>query len=313
MQYRVLTSLIATILSVAVSTTAVAWNALGHRVVAEIAWQQIAPEKRQEVVDTLKRHPRFAEDFLAKMPADIAKADQDRQDRWIFWQAAVWPDIARGGPFDRPTWHYINFPTFIDGNRVPVGAQLETNYPGSTPIDRLNCIQAVKYAQEVLQDRKAGPDAKALAYCWLFHLVGDMHQPLHSTALFSEQYPRGDKGGNDIPLVQGRNLHSLWDNLLGRNDRYQDVMRESEQLKANRKLWEVEKDAKPETWITEGQELAQNFAYDAAIIDAVRATPPGSDVPPVTLSEEYLKAAGAHARRRVVAGGVRLGAALHSP
>jgi hypothetical protein len=293
-------------LAILLASPALAWNALGHRVVAEIAWQQIDPETRQEVVDTLKRHPRFGEDFIARMPADVANGDQERQDRWIFWQAAVWPDVARGGPFDRPTWHYINFPTFIDGKRVPVGAQLETKYPGSTPIDKLNCIQAVKYAQEVLQDRKAGPDAKALAYCWLFHLVGDMHQPMHSTALFCEQYPRGDKGGNEIPLVQGRNLHSLWDNLLGRNDRYQGVMREAEQLKANRKLWEVDAKAKPETWITEGQGLAQDFAYDAAIIDTVRATAPGSDVSPIVLSDEYLKSAGAHARQRVVTAGLRL-------
>ena len=40
------------------------------------------------------------------------------------------------------------------------------------------------------------PDVKAMAYCWLFHLVGDIHQPLHCTALFSaEHFPKGDRGG----------------------------------------------------------------------------------------------------------------------
>jgi len=30
---------------------------------------------------------------------------------------------------------------------------------------------------------------------WLFHLIGDIHQPLHSTALFSTKlFPEGDRG-----------------------------------------------------------------------------------------------------------------------
>ena len=42
-----------------------AWNALGHKVVAEIAWRQLEPKQRQSIVDTLRRHPRFDADFAA--------------------------------------------------------------------------------------------------------------------------------------------------------------------------------------------------------------------------------------------------------
>ena len=94
MRHKILSCLAAVILAL-VASQALAWNALGHRVVAEIAWQQLSPERRQEIVDTLKHHPRFAEDFIAKMPRDVAAGDEAKQDRWIFWQAAVWPDIAR--------------------------------------------------------------------------------------------------------------------------------------------------------------------------------------------------------------------------
>ena len=49
---------------------------------------------------------------------------------------------------------------------------------------------------------------------WLFHLVGDIHHPLHCTAVFSEQFPNGDKGGNDA-FIRIRSspvkLHSMWD------------------------------------------------------------------------------------------------------
>lgn len=33
---------------------------------------------------------------------------------------------------------------------------------------------------------------KAIALAWLFHLVGDIHQPLHTAQLFMADYPQGD-------------------------------------------------------------------------------------------------------------------------
>jgi S1/P1 Nuclease len=42
------------------------------------------------------------------------------------------------------------------------------------------------------------PEQKAIALAWLFHLVGDIHQPLHTAQLFTVEYPKGDRGGNEI-------------------------------------------------------------------------------------------------------------------
>ena len=42
------------------------------------------------------------------------------------------------------------------------------------------------------------PEQKAIAFAWLFHLVGDVHQPLHTAQLFTVDYPNGDRGGNEI-------------------------------------------------------------------------------------------------------------------
>ena len=54
------------------------------------------------------------------------------------------------------------------------------------------------------------------------------------------------------------------------------------------------------------QRLAESFVYDPAILQAVRDTPVGVKLTPITLSDDYLKAAGHRARLRIVAAGVRL-------
>jgi hypothetical protein len=51
----------------------------------------------------------------------------------------------------------------------------------------------------------------------LIHYVGDIHQPLHAISRFNEDFPIGDRGGNEFTLPskdQVTNLHSLWDSVL---------------------------------------------------------------------------------------------------
>jgi hypothetical protein len=78
-----------------------------------------------------------------------------------------------------------------------------------------------------------------------------MHQRLHSAALFSDFFPNDDRGGNEIPLARSRNLHDLWDHLLGRQSRMQDVQRELAELKADRELWNVDAEPDIEGWIAD--------------------------------------------------------------
>lgn len=56
---------------------------------------------------------------------------------------------------------------------------------------------------------------RALFARYLVHVVGDMHQPLHSVALFNETYPNGDIGGNRLKIItpdgKSNNFHSYWD------------------------------------------------------------------------------------------------------
>lgn len=56
---------------------------------------------------------------------------------------------------------------------------------------------------------------RALFARYLVHIVGDIHQPLHSVAMFNETFPSGDRGGNSIKIVllngTTQNLHAFWD------------------------------------------------------------------------------------------------------
>jgi hypothetical protein len=49
----------------------------------------------------------------------------------------------------------------------------------------------------------------------IIHLVGDIHQPLHtSTLINSASFVNGDLGGNKFKIVENWNLHELWDAIL---------------------------------------------------------------------------------------------------
>lgn len=65
---------------------------------------------------------------------------------------------------------------------------------------------------------------KKLAIAWLEHLVGDLHQPLHTTTRAFGPDDKGDRGGNAFSLTpkgtprdRADNLHSFWDSVIGRN------------------------------------------------------------------------------------------------
>jgi len=215
----------------------------GHKVIAHTAWQLLSPQARQRVVETLVFHPRFGPDFTGKMPAAIVRGPVIDRAQWIMCQASVWPDIARDTPFDRPKWHYVNFPVFLGyPDQLALSHRLTVNtsatwMPGMLD-SRLNALQALDRITQTYATRPM--DERALQLCWAMHLVGDLHQPLHCAALFDrDHFPEGDKGGNSLKVRTHRQqrepiaLHALWDQLLGRNLDLNAVKRRSQELLAN--------------------------------------------------------------------------------
>ena len=49
---------------------------------------------------------------------------------------------------------------------------------------------------------------------YIIHVIGDIHQPLHASSLFSKEFLKGDEGGNLFEIRYKRgidNLHKLFD------------------------------------------------------------------------------------------------------
>jgi hypothetical protein len=206
------TALIALAALALASRPAYAWDELGHRVVARIAWDNLTPAARAAAVRLLMNAP--ANTGLREMlPPATPEAERGRE---LFVLAAVWPDVVRsrthmGNAYAHGDWHYVNF--FWE-QPVPGG-------PGHAlpehPLDG-QLLNQLPRLQATLADPAAGDSARSVALAWLLHLVGDAHQPLHNSARITPQDPQGDRGGN-LFLLGGlyprNNLHAYWDSLVG--------------------------------------------------------------------------------------------------
>jgi hypothetical protein len=251
-------------------------------------------------------------------------------------RSAIWPDWVRPrtndtrGPdvtkYNRGEEHYINVP-FVD----PKDAEA---FAGKTLVDPdlTNILCALRQRTNDLRTQTAAPEDKAVAVCWLFHLIGDIHQPLHNVAYFSSKpaFAKGDLGGNKFGVrVNGRKwkLHTYWDELLGEDPNYADDSAEHH-VKIYKQAMAVvdnlrglslsdgdkEKLAKNSTfdsWSQEGVELAKTFAYQksdgSGVLEGVEVkfnSPIPDNAPEV--GAEYDKKAHAIAEVRVVLAARRL-------
>lgn len=80
----------------------------------------------------------------------------------------------------------------------------------------LQSVNVVNNAIKVISNNINTTTAeRALFARYLVHVVGDIHQPLHSVALYNSTFPSGDRGGNSlhVTLQNGttQNLHAFWD------------------------------------------------------------------------------------------------------
>jgi S1/P1 Nuclease len=111
---------------------------------------------------------------------------------------------------------------------------------------------------------------KAIALAWLFHLVGDIHQPLHTAQLLTVDYPQGDRGGNEIcvrvtQVRQLMDLHRFWDGVITSSS---NLTRLRNQATALRNRQEFQRSQLTElartdfeSWAKESFEVATKIAY----------------------------------------------------
>jgi hypothetical protein len=148
-----------------------AWGKTGHQIVAKIAKAHL----EEGVLDSVQK-------YLGTMS---------------FEDASTWMDDVRKDTslnFMKP-WHYVN----VEKDKTYV----KNNEP--------NIINELEIVIADLKNRK-GRKSEDINFSLkqLFHLVGDLHQPLHAGYGV-------DKGGNDIKVKhegKDKNLHWAWDSEI---------------------------------------------------------------------------------------------------
>ena len=162
------------------SPFASAWSEPGHRMIGAIAQEKLNAKAASAVAALLAAEP---EPTLAGVSA------------WADWIRGTDPEMARS----TSTWHYVNFP------QSGCAFDAKRDCPGGRCL-----IAALRTQLKLLSDISQPTPVRTQALKWIVHLVGDVHQPLHTGYGF-------DRGGNDFQvnwLGEGNNLHWVWDRLL---------------------------------------------------------------------------------------------------
>jgi hypothetical protein len=254
------------------ASPSLAWNALGHALVAQIAVDKLKPAAKAKC---LYYHHAF-----------------DSIDRPMsFVQSAVWLDRVR---YQDVPWysslHYLDWP--ISEKDEPV------------PSDKgNNAVWAIEMAVQTLQGHYAQRFQKGLALRILLHVLADLHQPLHAATRVSQAYPEGDKGGNLLLLKgnkEANNLHAYWDRGGGLLRFKPKAQRRSIEAWAKQieEKWPCEQlnsnDLNPKHWAAESHHLASTVVYH------------------LPMDKQYQKNAQLICEKQIALAGCRLGLLLNT-
>ena len=254
-----------------------AWNAEGHMVVSQIAYNHL--------------------DSVVRTRCDALIAVQLANTNPIttsFVTAACWADDFKS-TLGTGLWHYIDLPFSLDG--------ASTNGVGTAAFD---VVRAINQCIATLQDTNAAPTNRATCLRYLLHFVGDIQQPLHCSTAVTFGDLNGDAGGNSFNLTGGNwsNLHSLWDSGGGfLSDSVSRPLSTTGKNNLSNRVAIVEAAypftgtpgtiPNPQAWADEGWLLAQSVCY-AGITNSTAPT------------ANYLNTATATTAARMALGGKRL-------
>ena len=256
-----------------------AWNSVGHRIIAQIAYDQLTKTARAQVDELTKVmfHSRYADDR--------------------FGRAATWPDRIKSQTSAYNSWHYIDLPVIQNNQKPPA-------------LDEKNVVWAIQHAEKVLKDPKENSTHRAKSLSFLIHFAGDITQPLHCATLVDHQFPQGDEGGNlyTIHSPIADNLHQFWDRGAG--------LLMSVQHHYQFHYWQIQRLAREwmqdypaaffgsrmqttsvETWAQQSHHIAATFAYTVPL----NGTP----------SSTYIQQAQSLVKEQIVLAGDRLAIILN--
>ncbi|GAB3950579.1 hypothetical protein GCM10028805_28900 [Spirosoma harenae] len=277
-----------------------AWNKATHMVIGAMAYRNLksdSPQTLTKVVSLLKQHPYFQKQWAPQFSK--LNLSEEEQNEYLFMMAARWPDDVKGkDPYhDHFTWHFINY-VYAPKQGI---ARTDTTLPTGETI-----LQAYELNRQLLMSN-APDSSKAIALCWLFHLAGDVHMPLHNVALVDSQFPKGDQGGNLFKIKvmmssQTINLHSFWDGMLLGADDFRSVDNLAVQLRHDLPPTQLAQLGNPGivAWSKESFQLAQDNAYRNNTLQ------PGTDTEGTVLPTDYVATVKPIAQRQVALSGYRL-------
>ncbi|RZK41244.1 MAG: S1/P1 Nuclease [Pedobacter sp.] len=154
-----------------------AWGVIGHRVVGEVADKYINAKTRKAIQQILG-HESLA---MSANWADFIKSDTSYN--------------------YLNNWHYVNLPANLSKQQV-FSFLDEQKEP--------NIYNKIGEMIATLKNPKSTADQKKLALRMVIHLVGDLHQPMHTAR-------KEDLGGNRVYVTwfgEKSNLHRVWDESL---------------------------------------------------------------------------------------------------
>lgn len=302
---------------VTVALPAWPWSRGGHMTVAYIAYQKLTPAAKAKVDALLTKNPAYD-----KWVMDIPDTPANHVLRTLtaFLRASLWPDDIKGEAGYRDAGAVINGQMNINrppntpeaGQNIGYADKLRHRYwhfhdtpfssdhtPTQSPETPSALTQIPKMRDALAMS--ADEDLQSYDLVWLIHLVGDVHQPLHSAQRFTAMQPEGDAGGNAVKLCAtspscSRNLHSLWDGLFGTDldpDAAiafgQDLLLGTPTPPAKASI------SDPAIWIQQSFQLAKTRAY---------AAPIKKDGSPSPTNAAYRKKAREAGEKQLVLGGI---------
>lgn len=286
-----------------------AWDEIGHKVTAYIAWETMTPAARSEAVRLLLAAPEDSD--LNVLYNAFSSRSQNARGRELLEYASTWPDVIRNRDFEvryaryhHGNWHYAGVFWKGDGEVIPDFPQA-----GGLAVDKLYEFE------KTLRDRSLKDAERSIALAWFLHVGGDIHNPLHNASRVTDLEPEGDRGGNLFSLEPQKpdgsrrlNLHGYWDSIIGMvmprkrdncDDRY--IGRIAKKTQRMNPLSRFESRLLPgdyRAWSNEGFRLLPKTVY---------AGVQREQLPP----RRYRKNAFRTARARIALAGYRLGIMLN--
>jgi S1/P1 Nuclease len=238
-----LLKIVLSIFFIILSPSLYAWDSNGHKLVAEIAYENLTPNAKKTVLQLLQTPGPWYSHSLS------------------FSNSAAWADWIRPNTSQYDTWHYINLPYCGD------------NVCLNDAIVSPNVVTAITLDTAILHNKGASAEEQGQALRFYLHWLGDIHQPMHTISYYSAGYPQGDAGGNRYLLQDSLypNLHAFWDGGCGLWPQNKNLNKK--QIRALAKQWQALypsqefrialADKNPLNWVKDSHTLAIEYAYEA--------------------------------------------------